>query len=596
MEDAIRLVGIDWAFIIAYCVAAFGIGVYFSKRAGRNIAEFFVAGRTLPWWLAGTSIVATTFACDTPLAVSGFVRSGGIYKNWFWWCVLMGNMMTVFFYARLWRRADILTDMEFIELRYEGRAASALRGFMAVYRGVLYNCIVMGWVMVAMAKIAEEMMGWNKWEALLILLAMALVYTILSGFWGVVMTDFLQFIMAMTGSVTLAGIVLWKMGRPAEMVAQVAAAPGVKPAVFDIVPDWRTAGWLALFTFAVQVSLQWWAEGQGRGYVVQRLFSTRSERDSMLAMLWFNFAHYVLRPWPWIIVGLASLVYFPLAQGEDPELAYPRMMAQMLPAGLRGLMVASLLAAFMSTMDTQLNWGASYLINDLYRRFIAPEASDRHYVLVSRCAMVLLAALAVLAARNFNSIMGAWKYLAVLTAGAGFVSLLRWYSWRLNPWSEISALASSFLIANGGVAVQLAARFELLPAPMLEKAQWFYGGEAFAVRLVVVIAVCTALWVVVTLLTPPVSQAHLERFYRRVRPGGWWGPIAAACPDVAREPAAKGWIGWAMGVTCIYASLFGVGYLCLGRTGLGLACLVGAAVSGGVMVAFTPSGAASAEG
>ena len=586
---------VDWFFIAGYCAVAFGIGVYFSKRAGSSIGEFFIAGRNLPWWGAGTSIVATTFAADTPLAVSGFVRRAGIYENWFWWNGVMGGMLCVFFYARLWRRAGILTDNEFIELRYDGRSASALRGFMAVYGGVLQNCIVMGWVMLAMLKICDVMLGWPKITTLVVLLLIALGYTVLSGFWGVVVTDLLQFAMAMTGSVALAGILIWKMGGPAGMVAQISAAPDFDPRLFDMVPDFATAAKLALVTFVVQVAIQWWGGGQGGGYLAQRLFATRSERDSVLAVLWYNIAHFVLRPWPWIIVGLASVAYFTEAQLLDPatgnvdyERAYPMMMAEHLPTGLRGLMVASLLAAFMSTMDTQLNWGASYLVNDLYKRFIRPEATERHYVTVSRLAMPVLLALAALTAWQAVTISGAWIYLATLTAGAGFVGLLRWYWWRVNPWSEITALVSSFIIANGEFWCRGLAAVGLLSDAAMHSVSWFYSSETYAIRFTVIIAVCTVVWVAVTYLTQPASRGHLERFSRQVRPGGWWAPLAQACPEVRVTPARTGWLGWFLGVACIYAGLFGIGCLCLGRTAAGIGFLVVAAVSGWLLVARAP--------
>ncbi len=584
-----QLEAVDWVFIVGYCLIAFGIGIYFSRRASKDMGEFFVAGRNLPWWLAGTSIVATTFAADTPLAVSGFVRSQGIYGNWFWWSALMGGLLCVFFYARLWRRANIITDMEFIELRYVGPPATALRAFMSVYGGVLQNCIIMGWVMLAMAKICDVMLGWPKVTSIAVLVVMALGYTVLSGFWGVVMTDLVQFIMAMTGSIALAGIVLYRMGGPSGMVEKVAAAPDVDLKVFHMVPDWATAGKLALITFGIQVTIQWWGGGQGGGYLAQRLFATRSEKDSVLAALWFNFAHYVLRPWPWIIVGLASLVYFPTAKVTDPESGYPLMMAEFLPTGLRGLMVASLLAAFMSTIDTQLNWGASYLINDLYKRFIRPTASPRHYVNASRVAMVILIILGALAAWKMESISGAWIYLMVLTAGAGLVGLLRWYWWRVNPWSEISALASSLVIANGNLFVDLLHKVGLVSDFALKRTEWFYSRPLYSVRLVMIIVVCTVVWVIVTYLTRPVPDAHLERFYRRVRPGGWWKPVAERCPDVPRESAVWGWAGWFAGVVCIYAGLFGIGFLCLARTKEGLACLALSIVTGWFMASRASS-------
>lgn len=589
---------IDWSLIAMYIVVAFSIGVYFSRRASQNIEEFFVAGRHLPWWLAGTSIVATSFAADTPLAVAGFIRSHGIYRNWIWWNALMGGMLCVFFYARLWRRAGILTDAEFIELRYDGKAASVLRGFMAVFYGVLKNCVTMGWVMLAMAKICEVMLGWPKVLSITILLLIAFGYTVLSGFWGVVMTDLVQFIMAMTGSITLAGLILYKMGGPTGMVEQVSATPGVSLQVFDMVPDLSTAGNMAMISFLVMISLQWWAGGQGGGYMVQRLFSTKNEHHSMLAALWFNFANYILRPWPWIIVGLASLAFFPATPNNtlvlapallddvayriymDPELAYPQMMIQFLPIGLKGLMVASLLAAFMSTMDTHLNWGASYLVNDLYKRFIKDDADEHHYVWVARWSMFLLMCLAGITAWQFQTIEGAWIYIIVLTSGVGFVQLLRWYWWRVNAWAELSALVGSFLIANGNLWAKGLASLGLLSQASLAQVAVFYSREMFPIRMAVLIALCTTIWVLVAYLTPSTSMAHLERFYRRVRPGGWWAEVAVRCPEVPTTPAVYAWTSWLAGVICIYAGLFGVGFLCLGRAIGGLLWLLLSGVAG----------------
>lgn len=599
---------LDWCFVLAYCLAAFGIGVYFSRRAGRDISEFFVAGRNLPWWLAGTSIVATTFAADTPLAVSRLARGDGIYANWFWWSTLLGGMLCVFFYARLWHRAGIITDVEFIELRYDGRPASLLRGFMAVYGGVLQNCIIMGWVILAMIKICGVIfdlgalnhwltrvtgmdVAWGKLVVIAALILIALGYTVLSGFWGVVMTDFVQFAMAMTGSVALMGIVMWRLGGPSHMVEQIRAAPGFDPKLFHFIPDFATATRLALITFVVQLSLQWWGAGQGGGYLAQRLFSTKSERDSALAALWFNFAHYVLRPWPWVVVGLASMVFFtnadlldPVTHTVDLERAYPLMMIRFLPVGLRGLMVASLLAAFMSTMDTQLNWGASYLVNDLYKRFLVPRAPDRHYVNASRMVMVVLMCLGAVAAWQAKTITGAWIYLAKLTAGAGLVGLLRWYWWRINAWSEISALLGSLVIANGILPIRLLAHVGFISAESLSRAELLYSSDHYPILFALIVAACAALWLTVTFFTKPVSPTHLGRFYRRVRPGGWWKPVANAHPDVHADPTGPAWLGWLSGVVCIYSGLFGVGYLCLGRVVSGVGFLAVSAVAGWFMV------------
>jgi solute:Na+ symporter, SSS family len=619
----ITLTGLDWSIIIGYCLLALGIGIYFSKRASKSISEFFVAGGKLKWWIAGTSIVATTFAADTPLLVSGLIRKGGIFKNWIWWNFLFGGMLCTFFFAKMWRRAKIVTDNEFIELRYDGAPASVLRGFMAIHGGVLRNAIVMGWVIAAMNKVCAVLLGLEggisaaslgffakllpqsafiaqnaemvkaEYIVIPVLLLIAGVYSIMSGFWGVVMTDMIQFAMAMGGSILLAVIVINYAGGPAALAKQVAEAPGVKKDVFDFVPSFAMAGKLVVFTFLVNISMAWWGKGQGDGYIVQRLFSCQDEKHSFLASLWFNFAHYVLRPWPWIIVGLASLVYFPLSSGIDPEKAYPMMIAKFLPEGWRGLMVASLLAAFMSTMDTQMNWGASYLINDLYKRFFVKSASARHYVFCSRLAMVLLLIIGAFGGFMIGSIEGAWKFLVAVLAGAGLVSMARWYWWRINAWSELSAMITSFVLATGGVWINFVLKVWyrivnlLMPMPppdgLMSKVDWFYSGEAFGVRLVCIVVISTAVWIMVTFMTPPISREKLIAFYRRVRPGGWWGPIAEACPEVKSDSMVPAFIGWISGSLSIFAGLFGVGFMCLGRYGTGTAWLSGSILMAIVM-------------
>jgi SSS family solute:Na+ symporter len=512
----------------------------------------------------------------------------------------MGGMLTVFFYARLWRRAGILTDVEFIELRYEGRPAAALRGFSAVYGGLVVNCVTMGWVMLAMTKILDVMLGWDKALSVGVLVVVALAYTMLSGFWGVVMTDFVQFIIAMIGSVSLAVIVLADVGGPAGMVARLHASPDFDLKVLQFVPDLRTAGRLAVITFVVQVTLQWWGGGQGGGYIAQRLFATRDEKSAVLAALWFNFAHYVLRPWPWIVVGLVSIIHYPLGQLEDPEMAYPLMIAKSMPSGLRGLMVASLLAAFMSTIDTQLNWGASYLINDVYKRFLRPQASQHEYVTASRVCMLVIMVFGVLAAWLSSTIAGLWIFLMNLTVGVSFVVLLRWFWWRINAWAEISAMVGSLIIANGNVLLKpvlaLLSALGLVSTASPEWLDWFYASETYAVRLAVILAVCTIAWIVVMFLTRPVSAGHLDRFYRRVRPGGYWGPVAARCPEVVADLARHGWLGWFAGVVCVYAGLYGVGVLLLGRPVLGVAMLVLCVLAGWLTLrAVTPANPARAR-
>jgi Na+/proline symporter len=555
----------DWAVIAGYCALALAIGAYFAKRASKDVSEFFIAGRNLPWWIAGTSIVATTFAADTPLMVSGLVRTQGIWGNWLWWNVLIGNMFATFFYARLWRRANILTDVELIELRYSGRPASILRGSLAVYHSVVRNCITMSWVILAMVKISQEFLPWSKEVIIPVALGLVLSYSVLSGFWGVVMTDFIQFIIAMAGSVTLAVVAITRVGGVTVLKDRLTALPSYTPETLSLVPQ-IGVGQLALFTFVVYISVQWWATGaaEGGGYIAQRLFSTRDERHSVLASLWFTFAHYALRPWPWIVVGLVSLVVFPDLSVEQAENAYPKMLMEFLPVGLKGLVIASLLAAFMSTMDTQLNWGASYLINDFYRRFIRKNASDRHYVLASRIAMVVIAIIGAGLAYRSESIADLWRFLFTLTSGMGLVMLLRWYWWRINAWSEISALFTGCIVAT-----------------VLELHPRFSGAEQYALRLVLTVVVSTAVWVTVTFLTSPVPAKQLKEFYRRVRPGaGWWGPIVRTLPEVRAE--RRGWrdLGsWILGVISVYCAMFGIGKLVLGEYLYGVFLLIVAGIA-----------------
>lgn len=579
---------LDWSIITASLVFSLIIGLYYTKRASKSLKEFFTAEGSLPWWLVGTSMVATTFAADTPLVVSGLVRKGGVYENWLWWSGLMGGMMTVYFFAGLWRRAGLLTDVEFVELRYEGKPAAGLRAFGAVYFGVLVNCIVMGWVTLAMSKILNVMMGWDKVSSVTILVILTLAYTTLSGYWGVVITDFFQFGLAMLGAIVLMVIVLVQMGGPGAMVEKVLAAPGVDPKVLHFIPDFHTATHLAIITFVVQMSLLWWGSAQGSGYLAQRLFSAKDERHATKAFLWFNIAQYVLRSWPWIVVGLASLVYFPLQAGEDHELAYPKMIASLMPTGMRGLMVASLFAAFMSTLSTQLNWGASYIVGDLYKRFMVCNASERHYVNVSRITMIALMLLGGLAAWQSESIAKVWIYLMTLGAGGAFVGLLRWYWWRVNAWAEIGAMLSSVVVANGNLFCKPLAAWGLLSAKATGHIEWFYADETYAIRIVFIIGVCTVFWITVMYLTPPVSAEHLERFYRRVRPGGWWGPLARTCPDVRVASAVPGWIGWLAGTVCIYAGMFGIGYVFTGNYVLSVPAFVLSFACGKCMIDNMP--------
>src|SRR2546422_2326299 len=473
--------------------------------------------RTSTAALSGTSMVATTFAADTPLAVTGLVAKNGIAGNWIWWSFLMSGMLTVFFYARLWRRAGVMTDIEFAEIRYSGKPAAFLRGFRAVYLGVFINCIILGWVNLAMVKILGLIFGIGKLEALAIvlgLIALTSFISTLSGLWGVLVTDMVQFVIKMGMVIVLAVFAVHAVGGIDAMKEKLVSSG--RGEALNLVPNLNSA-WMPMITFLVYISLNWWAtwypgaEPGGGGYVAQRMFSAKDERHSMLATLWFNIAHYAIRPWPWILVALASLILFPgLA---DPETGYIRVLIDYLPASLRGLMIAAFAAAYMSTIATQLNWGASYLVNDCYRRFLRRDATERHYVRASQVATVLLTVLSAAVAFRIESIGGAWKLLIITGAGTGAVLLLRWYWWRINAWSEVAAMITAFVVS---VVLQTAGGFDS-DRPV-----------DFAWIMLITVAITSGAWLAVTFLTRPEPEGTLVAFYRRTRPSrAGWGPVAA---------------------------------------------------------------------
>jgi len=569
-----RLTIIDWLIIAAYFALNIGIGFYYKSRASKSISEFFLSGRNVPWWLAGTSMVATTFAADTPLVVTGLVARNGIAGNWIWWSFLMSGMLTVFFYARLWRRAGVMTDVEFAEIRYSGKPAAFLRGFRALYLGIPINCIILGWVNLAMVKILELIFGVGKIEALIIvmgLIALTSAISTLSGLWGVLVTDVVQFVIKMGMVIILAVFAVGAVGGIESMKTQLVSSG--RSEALNMIPDLNSA-WMPMITFLVYISLNWWAtwypgaEPGGGGYVAQRMFSAKDERHSLLATLWFNIAHYAIRPWPWILVGLASVVLYPgLA---DPETGYIRVMIDHLPPALRGLMIAAFAAAYMSTIATQLNWGASYLVNDFWRRFVKRDKSDAYYVRASQLATVLLTVISGIVTFYMGSIGGAWKLLIVTGAGTGGVLLLRWYWWRINAWSEVSAMISAFVVS---LTLQLALG--------LDSDQ----PKQFAWIMIVTVAITTAVWLAVTYLTKPEPQETLTSFYRRTRPSRTgWAPIAALAPDVkVTSSGLANLLDWVAGCVLVYGVLFGVGKLLLHETAPGL-LLLGLAAVGGFVI------------
>ncbi len=574
-----RLTSIDWSVVALYFLFNLAIGFYYKSRAGSSVSEFFLSGRNVPWWLAGTSMVATTFAADTPLAVTGMVAVGGIAGNWLWWCFVASGMLTVFFYARLWRRSGVMTDVEFAEIRYSGKPAAFLRGFRAVYLGIPINCIILGWVNKAMVDILMLVLNVSKLQALAIVIGMIALTSFistLSGLWGVLVTDMFQFVIKMSMVIALAVFAVRAVGGIDSMKAQLAvldASRGNQGSVLNFVPDLNSA-WMPLITFLVYISLNWWAtwypgaEPGGGGYIAQRMFSAKDEKNSLLATLWFNIAHYALRPWPWILVALTSLILFPGL--EKPETGYIRVMIAYLPPSLRGLMIAAFAAAYMSTIATQLNWGASYLVNDFYRRFLKPQASDRHYVRMSQVATILLTIVSAVVTFYMDSIAGAWKLLVVTGAGTGSVLLLRWYWWRINAWSEVSAMLCAFVVS---ASLQIGWKLDT-DKPV-----------DFAWIMIITVAITTVVWLAATFLTKPEPENTLVAFYARTRPSTFgWGPIARLRPDV--KPARDGLsnlLDWIAGCVLIYGILFGTGKLLLHETGIGIA-LLAAGLAGGAVI------------
>ena len=580
-----KLSSLDWSIIIGYLVFSFGLAALYVRRASKGMAEFFVSGRSLPWWLLGTSMVATTFSTDTPNLVTNLVRDNGVAGNWVWWAFLVTGMMTVFFYARLWRRSKVLTDLEFYEIRYSGKSAAVVRGFRAIYLGFFFNIVIMASVTLAAAKIANILFGWSRIETVLFCSVIVVSFSVMSGLWGVVVTDLVQFIMAMVGAVAAAyyGLNHEAVGGLSGLVSK------LDPGTLNLLPDF--GNWeLTLSILIIPLTIQWWsvwypgAEPGGGSYIAQRMLAAKDEKHSMAATLWFNVAHYGLRPWPWILVALASILVYPsLAdiQSAFPhvsqdlignDIAYPAML-KFLPSGLLGVMVASLMAAYISTMDTHLNWGASYLVHDLYKRFIKPVASEKHYVLVARIVTALLMVLAALTMFMLDTAKDAFNLLLSIGAGTGLIYLLRWFWWRINAWSEIAAMISSFFIAFG----------------------FFIMGKTgvdFPTHLSLIssVSLTTIVWLIVTYATEPTDKKVLVKFYKLVRPfGNGWDFIRK---ETGLEPSsdsiAHAFLGWMFGIMLVYSALFGTGSFLYGKIANGIFCLIPFLISTAGLVWLLP--------
>lgn len=568
---------IDWLVVAAYFGLNLAIGLYYRKKASVSTSDFFVSGREVSWWLAGTSMVATTFAADTPLWVTGQVARHGIAANWFWWSFLPSGMMTVFFFARLWRRAEIITDVELVELRYAGKPAAFLRGFRSLYFGLAINCIILGWVNLAMEKILGTALNIPKFWSVIICMAITAVYTSISGLWGVLWTDLVQFVLKMSMVIVLAYYGVRAVGGMAAMKTQLQAldlarraAQGGSGSILSFVPDLHSP-WMPLGTFLVYIGVYWWAvwypgaEPGGGGYVAQRIFCAKDEKNSLGATLWFNLAHYALRPWPWILTALVSVILYPKL--ADPEIGYIKVWVDYLPAAWRGLMLAAFAAAYMSTIATQLNWGSSYVINDFYRRFLARNRDERHYVKASKWVTMGLMVLGAVVSYVMATVASGWDMVVNIGAGTGAVYLLRWYWWRINAWSEVAAMTTAAMTT---IFVKTSVHFSGSDT------------EVFTKSVLTTVALTSLVWLVVTWLTRPEPDSKLLEFYRRVKPSAaGWRHVAALAPEIS--PVQDGWynlMDWLLGCLMVYMCLFGIGHLLLGAPGLGLLFLAVSALSG----------------
>ncbi len=590
---------VDWLIIGIYFFISLSIGLYMSKRAGKGMNDFFLSGRKLPWYIAGTSMVATTFAADTPLAVTELVAEHGIAGNWLWWNMLFGGMLTVFFFAKLWRRSGIITDAEFVSIRYSGKAARFLRGFRAVYIGIFMNTIVIAWVNLAMVKIFTVMFpnltvfGHSTFNFIGIEFSAQLVavaglmlfttfYSALSGLWGVSLTDSFQFIIAMTGSIILAVFAVRNV--------DVGGIAGLK----EKLPEWSfdffpavgnsgkdTAGTgisgilkMSVTAFVAYLGVQWWsswypgAEPGGGGYIAQRMMSAKNEKHSVLATLWFQVAHYALRPWPWIIAAFAALILYP--DVSDKGASYVMLIRDLLPSGLLGLLLAAFLAAYMSTIASQTVWGTSYIVNDFYKPFVNKKASEKQYVKVSRITTFILMIIALFITTQFDKISDAWKFVLTMSGGIGLVLLLRWFWWRINAWSEISAMIAPYIIY-----------------PVL---RYGFGLNVltsdFELSLILIVLWSTAVWITVTFLTKPEKPEILKSFYTKIHPGGvGWRKISKEVPDVKGDTGyGRLFVNWFAGSLMVMFALFGIGKIIFveyltGFSFIGISILLGFLIS-----------------
>jgi len=536
------LTDLDIAVVIGYLLIIFAAGMLLTRTANKSIDEFFVGGRHMPWWLIGISMAATNFSIDTPVSLTNFIRTEGIKGVWFFWSSAISALLVAFLFSKLWRRSGVMTDAEIIEMRYGGKSAAALRLFKGFYFGVIFNAFIMGWVFLAVIKVLGGLtdlpVAWILGGATLLVLT----YTLASGFYGVIVTDFIQYFVALGGSITLAYYAVTEVGGLNSLVDGL-AKQGLQDHL-QFVPDFQVDNLGPISVFLTYLLVQWWAHkyADGGGKHIQRMLSARNEQHAFAATLLYAFINYSIQVWPWILTGLASLLLF--ADLPDPEQAYSLTMAKVLPAGLLGLVLASLIGAFMSTVDTHLNLGASYMINDIYRRFIRPDASDQHLLWMSRLAMVLLLGISILLALNMDSVAGAWKFLLTFAAGAGPVWIIRWYWWRVNAWSEFAAM-----IASGVIATWIS----------IFHAEWLYS-----TKLILTVCFTAMVWIPVTLLTPGISRETEANFVARIRPGGpGWRHHNNATDASTDDNPTRSLIMWLGAVILLMGLNFSIGWLLL---------------------------------
>ena len=574
-----QLENIDWLIISSFFIVSLVIGVLVSKKSGKNITEFFLSGRKMPWWLLGISMVATTFSADTPNLVTDIVRTNGVAGNWVWWAFLLTGMLTVFVYAKLWRRSKVLTDLEFYELRYSGKGAAFLRGFRAFYLGAVFNILIMASVCLAGIKIGGALLGLTPVETLLISCAITVIYSSIGGLRGIIITDFFQFILAMVATFWAAYEIV---SLPQiQGLTNLLNHPDVIPKL-SLIPDIADTD-LFIAVFIIPLAVQWWAvwypgaEPGGGGYVAQRMLSAKDEKNAIWATLLFNFMHYAVRPWPWILIALASIVVFPNLESLQVafpntivgnDLAYPAMIS-FLPSGLLGLLVASLIAAFMSTISTHLNWGSSYLVHDFYRRFFITDKSEKHYVFMGRVFTVLLMIISAFFALYLNNSLQAFGIILQIGAGTGLIFILRWFWYRINVYSELTAMIVSFLVA-------LAFEF-IIP-----------NNFSVEEKLIIGVTITTISWLTITMITPPSSMDVLQNFYKKIQPGGpGWKKIVKESEDSGVIISGKkekwdvpsGILCMVFGSISVYSVLFGVGYILYSKTTLGLVFVIISAIS-----------------